>query len=197
MDVCHQKQMYDQKKEIEALKTMMKNSKLTKSAKISQLSDSESEDSLNDVSVAKTTSASSNQIKFSRMAATINEHKSLKDLVYNADTGCTDSLVRSTSNLQYQKLIPPTSIFLADDSTIKADARGHMKLPISLPSMPGLVAPGLAETLLSIGQLADHGMMSVFTQDKAKFYKSSIALKGSKLGEGHCINRKYLVQCQP
>lgn len=47
---------------------------------------------------------------------------------------------------------------MADDSVIKADAVGPLKLPIPLPSMPGLVLPGLAENLLSIEQLADHGV---------------------------------------
>lgn len=83
---------------------------------------------------------------------------------------------------------------MADESIIKADAVGPMKLPIQLPSMPGLVVPGLAKNLLSIGQLADHGVTSVFSKDKVKFYNSSVKIDGTKLGEGQRISRKYLVR---
>lgn len=185
-DVCHRKQMDNQRKEIDALKAMMKNLKITKSAKVAHVSDTESDESLHNLSSAKATTASSlNRIKFSRMDVTKQEHRSPSDQVYNADTGCTDSLINSASNLQSHKTITPTSIFMADDSVIKADAFGPMKLPIALPSMPGLVVPGLAENLLSIGQLANHGVTSVFTKDKVKFYESSVNLDGVKLGEGH------------
>ena len=187
--------MDNQRKEIDALKVMMKNSKLTKSAKIAQVSDSESEDSLNGASTTKTaTTLLINRVKFSRMSATKHHHRTYDHLVFNADTGCTNSLVKSGSSLVSHAPISPTSIFMADDSVIKADSAGPMKLPIPLPSMPGLVVPGLAENLLSIGQLADHGVTSVFTKDKVEFYKSPVTLDGMKLGEGHRISRKYLVR---
>ena len=77
---------------------------------------------------------------------------------------------------------------------IKAEAMRPMKMPASLPFMPGLVVPGLAENLLLIGQLADRGVTSVFTKDKVEFYKSPVTLHGEKCGEGQRINRKYLVR---
>lgn len=193
-DVCHKKQMDDQRKEIESLKNQMKNSKLAKSAKVAQVTDSDSDDSIMDISSAKATSTSRNRVKFSRMAATNNQSNTLNSLVYNADTGCTDTLVKDASSLLSSKPIPPTSIYLADDTTIKAKAVGPIKLPISLPSVPGLVVPGLAENLLSIGQLADNGVTSIFTKDKVEFYESKLDIKGVKLGEGHRVNRKYLVR---
>lgn len=54
---------------------------------------------------------------------------------------------------------------MADNTVINATAMGPIRPPIPIPSVPGLVVPGLAENLLSIGQLADHGVTSVFTKD--------------------------------
>lgn len=193
-DVCHRKQMDDQRKEIDALKKSIKNSSAAKSAKIAQLSESDTDDSLEDIPSAKTATSSSRRIKFSRMAATKATSTSVDALVYNADTGCTDTLVKDSSSLKSTSAITPTPIFMADDSSILAEAKGPIKLPIPLPAVTGLVVPGLAENLLSIGQLADDGITSIFSKDKVEFYNSLLSIKGVKLGEGNRVNRKYLVR---
>lgn len=59
---------------------------------------------------------------------------------------------------------------MADDSSIEASEIGPILPPIAIPSVPGLVVLGLAENLLSIGQLANHGVTSVFTNDKVDFF---------------------------
>lgn len=193
-DVCHQKQMDDQRREIEALKNQMKRSGLTKLAKSAHVSDSDSDESLQDITAAKAKSSSSNRVKFSRMAATTHKTTVSDALVYNADTGCTDTLVKDASSLNSCKSIPSTPIYLADDTSIKAKAIGPVKLPINLPSVPGLLVPGLAENLLSIGQLADSGVTSICSKEKVEFYQSDLEVIGKKLGEGQRINRKYLVR---
>lgn len=193
-DVCHRKQMDDQRKEIDALKKSMKSSSISKSAKIAQLSESDSDESLDVVSTAKTVSTSSNRIKFSQMAAIDARINSSDALLYNADTGCTDTLVKDHTSLKSSTSIQPTPIYMADNTTILAKAIGPVCLPIPLPAVPGLVVPGLAENLLSIGQLADHGVTSIFSKDKVEFYNSSLNITGVKLGEGSRVNRKYLVR---
>lgn len=62
-DVCHRKQLDDQKKEIESLKNNIKSSKTSKSAKVAKLSDSESDSSLNEVPVKKKASSASYTVK--------------------------------------------------------------------------------------------------------------------------------------
>lgn len=97
-------------------------------------------------------------------------------------------------SLQSSKTIVPISICMADDTAINAVAVGPIKPPISIPPIPGLVFNGLAKDLLSIGQLADHGVTSVFGKEKVEFFQTPISINGVKLGEGLQINKKYLVQ---
>lgn len=191
--VCHQKQMDDQRKEIDALKQLLKSSKLTKSAKVAHLSESDSDSSVTDVKSSRAAS-SSQAVRFSRKASSNHNSDHSSQLVYNADTGCTDTLVTSSASLQSSRTIPAIPIYMADDTTIDATAVGPIKTPISLTPIPGLVVPGLAENLLSIGQLADHGVTSVFGKDKVKFYQTPVAIDGKKIGEGLRVNQKYLVR---
>lgn len=110
-DVCHKKQMDDQRREIDSLKDMMKKSKLTELAKLAHVSDSESDDSLDNITSAEAATASlTNRIKFLREAAIRHQSHTSNELVFNADTGCTDSLVKSTSCLDSHKSISPTPI---------------------------------------------------------------------------------------
>lgn len=190
-DVCHRKQMDDQRKEIDALKLALKS---PKSAKVAHTSDTASDSSINEEVSTKHPSADKSRIKFSRAAKLSSNNMTAESLVYNADTGCTDSLVKSDASLKSSTPITPTTIYMADDTTIKATSIGPIKCPIPLPSVPGLVVPGLAENLLSIGQLADHGVVSVFDKDKVVFYESPLEIIGKKTGEGLRINRKYLVR---
>lgn len=81
---------------------------------------------------------------------------------------------------------------MADNTSIDVTAVGPIKPPIAIPLVDGLVVPGLAENLLSIGHLADNGVTSVFGKNKVEFFKSPVVVSGGKLGEGQCINRKYL-----
>lgn len=48
--------------------------------------------------------------------------------------------------------------------------------------------------LQQIGQLAYHGVTSVFSKDKVKFYHSPVELLGKKVGEGQRTNKNYMVQ---
>lgn len=189
-DSCHRKLLDNQQREIDALKHSIKSSKTSKSAKSAYISKSDSEGSINGVKVK----AGSAQIKFSR-AATKSKINTMNDaFVYNADTGCTVTLVMSSDSLKMTSKISPTPIFLADDLTIEATAIGPIRPPIPIPSIPGLVVPGLAENLLSIGQLADNGVTSIFSKDIVEFYESTVKLPGVKLGEGRRVSRKYLVR---
>lgn len=83
---------------------------------------------------------------------------------------------------------------MVDDSSIKATAAGLIRPPIAIPAITGLVVPGWAENLLSIGQLSDNGVVSVFGKNNVEFYQSPVTIKGTKLGEGRPVNRKYLVR---
>lgn len=114
--------------------------------------------------------------------------------IYNADTGCTDTMVKSKASLESSFQISPTPIYMANNTTIKATAIGPIRPPISLPPIPALVLPGLAENLLSVDQLSDNGVTSVFTKDRVQFFKSPVHISGVKLGEGKRVNKKYFVQ---
>lgn len=96
--------------------------------------------------------------------------------------------------LEFSSAISSTTICMADDTTIKATSIGPIKCPIPLASVPGLLVPGLAENLLSISQLADQRVVSVFNKDKVEFYKSPLKIVVAKIGEGQHINCKYLVR---
>lgn len=139
----------------------------SKSAKIAQLSDCELQSSDDGKPSAK--QALSSRVKFSRSAKSFT-YASSDHVTYNADTGCTDTLVMSHDSVKASSPIPPTPIYMADDNSIKATAIGPIQPPITLPPVPGLVALGLAENLLSIGQLADNGVTSIFTKNKVKFF---------------------------
>lgn len=103
-------------------------------------------------------------------------------------------MVTSGDSLESSTPINPTPIYMADNSSIKATAVGPILPPIPLPSIPGLVVPGLAKNLLSIGQLADHSVTSVFTKDKVEFFKDTVEIEGKRLDEGRRINMKYMVR---
>lgn len=192
-DSCHRKLLDDQRKEIDALKQSIKTSKSSKSAKVAQLSDSDTDSSIDAIQTSKKT-ANSSCIRFSRLAKQTQVRHSSDDFIYNADTGCTDTLVKNGASLGSSSKIEPTPIYMADDTSIDAIAAGPIKPPIPIPAITGLVVPGLAENLLSIGQLADNGVTSIFKKDTVEFYKSPITVNGTKLGEGRRINRKYLVR---
>lgn len=82
---------------------------------------------------------------------------------------------------------------MANNTAKNATAVGPIKPPIPIYSIPGLIVSGLAEKLLSIGKLANHGFTSVFGKDKVEFYQTPPTINGVKLGEGLKINKKYLV----
>lgn len=185
--------MDDHRKEIDALKKSLKLSSQSKSAKVAYVSESDSDTSVTDVKSSRVASTSGT-VKYSRKALIHQDTTNAGCLVYNADTGCTDTMVTSTKCLSSSKTISPVPIYLADDTSIKATAVGPIKAPIQLPPIPGLVVEGLAENLLSIGQLADHGVTSVFGKGKVEFFKSPLEVNGTKLGEGLRVNKKYLVR---
>lgn len=194
-EVCHRKMLEDQKREIESLKNNLKSTKTSKSAKVAQLSDSDTDSSLDEIpNPKKKASSAASRVKFSR-AATHQPKSGFTDaFTYNADTGCTDTMVTSTTSLKSSTKIPKTPIYMADDTIINATSIGPIVPPIPIPSIPGLVVPGLAENLLSIGQLADHDVTSVFTKEGVEFYKSPVDIAGVKLGEGSRVNKKYMVR---
>lgn len=188
-DSCHRKLLDDQNKEINVLKLSLKNPRPSKPANVAQLSDSDTDSSDDSKPAGK--HVSTGRVKFSRAARKLAKPSS-DHLSYNADTGCTDTMVTSPASLQTSADISPTPIYLADDSSIHATAAGPIRPPIPIPSIQGLVVPGLAENLLSIGQLADNGVTSVFTKDKVEFFKTPSAVSGVKLGEGPQLNKKYM-----
>lgn len=186
-NTCHWKLLEDQQKEINALKQALKNPKSSKAAKVA-VSDLDTNNSDNSKPSSKTARASSGCVKLSRAARKLTTSQSHL-FVYNADTGCTNTLMTSSHSLKHSSPIPHTPIFMADDTTIKATEVGPIHSPISIPSIPGLVVPGLTENLLSIGQLGDHGVTSVLTNYKVEFFQSPITVNGTKLGEGHCVKK--------
>lgn len=92
-NLCHQKQMDEQGKEIETLKRTIKHSSTQKSAKAAHLSDSDTDSSVAEIEQSRAAS-SSKTIKFSRKASDRHINGPNHHLVYNADTGCTDTLVK-------------------------------------------------------------------------------------------------------
>lgn len=139
--------MDEQQKEIEALKHSMKRNKSSKSACVAQISESDSETSIDEVRSAKTES-SLTHVKFLRAASVTVKSNDVDLFTYNADTGCNDTLVKSAKSLKSAHQINPTPIFMADDTTIDASAPGPIKPPIPISSVPGLGVPGLPRTYL-------------------------------------------------
>lgn len=68
LDTCHKKQLDDQRKEIDALEKSLKSSTLQKSAKVTHVSDTKSDTSINEVPSAKKTLMAASRVKFSRVA---------------------------------------------------------------------------------------------------------------------------------
>lgn len=91
---CHRKQMDEQRREIESLKQSIKNVKSSKSARVAHVLESESDLSVEETQAAKSATSSSH-IKFSRAAAVDVRNVDNDLFTYNADTGCTDTLVQS------------------------------------------------------------------------------------------------------
>lgn len=89
--------------------------------------------------------------------------------------------------------IPPTPIHLADDSSIDATSKGTVKNNRDMPPIKGLVVPTLTENLLSAGQLADNGVVTLFSKSKVEFFRSLVTIEGVKVGEGRRENHKYMV----
>ena len=87
-----------------------------------------------------------------------------------ADTGCTGHYLTVDANLQdLQPTKNPITVHLADNRTIQSTHEGHLQLP--LPTLPPTATkahlfPALGKTsLISIGQLCDHGCEATFTKD--------------------------------
>lgn len=131
-DVCHQKLLDNQRKGIDALKLSLKSPRSSKSAKVAVILDSELESSDHATPVAKLATKATGCVKFSR-AARKTSPSSSHPFVYNADTGCTDTLVASDVSLKHSSSIQPTLIFMADDTSIEATAVGPIHPPIAIP----------------------------------------------------------------
>lgn len=114
--------------------------------------------------------------------------------MYNVDSGTTNTLVCSTTSVEKPSTIAPTSIHLADDSLINATSIGTVKTHLNLPPIQGLVVPTLTENLLSVGQLADNGVFTLFGKNKVEFFEGPVNVEGVKVGEGLRENRKYMVR---
>ncbi|KAG0142280.1 hypothetical protein CROQUDRAFT_135680 [Cronartium quercuum f. sp. fusiforme G11] len=86
----------------------------------------------------------SNKIQYGHLATASREKTNLVDTYHNADSVVTDTM--------------------ANDSVIEAMNEGDLSLPIDIPPITSLHVPEISENLLSIGQLVDVGVMSVFTK---------------------------------
>lgn len=73
------------------------------------------------------------------------------NMMYIANTGCTDTMLKSQHSLISVTVIPPTPIFMENNSSIEATGIGPIRPPIPLPELPDLLVPGNAESLLLIG----------------------------------------------
>lgn len=165
---CCTKQIDDLRKEIEELKSGNKSHPRQRTAKAAaQISEVDSDSSVEEV--AKTTSKAS-KIRFSRSAKSC-VHVTINDSeVYNMDSGTTDNLVKSADSVDNAVKIPSTFIHLADDSSINATSVGVIKIGIDLSPTQGLIFPMLTENLLSVGQLADNNILTLFGKNKVDFF---------------------------
>ena len=87
-----------------------------------------------------------------------------------ADTGCTRHYLTVDANLQgLQPTKNPITVHLADNRTIQSTHEGHLQK--TLPTLPPAATkahlfPALGKTsLISIGQLCNHGCEATFTKD--------------------------------
>ena len=94
-----------------------------------------------------------------------------------ADTGCTGHYLTVEANLQdLQPTKNPITVHLADNRTIQSTHEGHLQLP--LPTLPPAATkahlfPALGKTsLISIGQLCDHGCEATFTKNTVTIKRS-------------------------
>lgn len=106
---CHRKLLDDQRREIDALEQSIKGSKYSKSAKVAQLSDLDSDSSIDEVKKVKKT-ANSSRVKFAKLAKRMKNTSTTDNFVYNADTGCTDTLVKSSASLESTAKIAPMPV---------------------------------------------------------------------------------------
>lgn len=176
---CWRKETEDLKetaKRLERLHTK----KSVKSAAVDESDDSDVEE------VPRARVATSSRIRSAKSAEAGNTTytKYSTSFVLNADSGCTDTMVNDPQALQSIHPVEHCPVRLADDSVVEATRSGIVSLPFGTLPHPGLLVPQLSENLLSIGQLADEGVQSVFTKGGVKFYKGPIRIDGEQVGEG-------------
>lgn len=176
------------------LKNNVTASKINKSAKFAELSDKNLDSSINEFKLNRKDATDTSHVKFSRAETHVPKLGIADALVYNADTGCTDTMVKIQPSLESSSIIPRTPIYMADNTIINTTVIEPIVPPVPIPSIPGLTVPGILENLLSIGQLAYNRVTSVFTKDKIDFHKSPRMINGIKLGDGKRENKKYMVQ---
>lgn len=174
------------KYEINKLKK--KTRRANKATRAKDFSSSDSDSSTEDDKRASKAS----KIRFAKAASQTSSTTS--GVVFNADSGCTDTMVNSSTLLQNSHSLKHCPIQLANDSVIQATREGDTVLPFGRSTIPGLLVPNLSENLLSIGQLADHDIQSVFTKDGVCFYKGDVNIDGELVGRGTRSGGKYLVR---
>lgn len=118
---------------------------------------------------------------------------SASEFVLNTDSGCTTTMVNDQTALQSIHCVAPCPIYLPDVSIVKDTYEGSVPLPFGDGTHHGLLVPELSKNLLSIGQLADEGIRSVFTKNGVKFYWGPIKVNGKQVGESSLEGKKYLV----
>lgn len=186
---CWRKETEDLKDTVKRLECLH-TKKSVKSAVVEDSEDSDVEE------VLKARAATTSRIRSAKSAAAGNttSTKNSTSFVLNADSGCTDTMVNNPQALHSIHPVQHCPIRLADDSVVKATRSGIVSLPFGSLPHPGLLVPQLSENLLSIGQLADEGVQSVFTKSGVKFYKRPIRVDGEQVGEGSREGRKYMVR---
>jgi len=102
-----------------------------------------------------------------------------------ADTGATGHFLSLSAPVANKRVTTtPISVVLPDGSTIHSTHTGHLLLSHALPATATLahIFPALGSTsLLSIGQLCDHGCTAVFTADTVAIHlHDELLLKGHR-----------------